>query len=202
MLEFLQTHTNVVYQPPYNSRYYSGINVYALGFAMWRDIRRICESPTEEDKEWFPDIANSDWRHTFDFAMQNFKDESFIAQYLSPKLMREFRFFSLLDDESRDKLQVQAIHDVSGYRVVRHQLAEQYDLGSREPNIQIWNVDRRGDRSLTLRHFAYQNRPLGNESAKVLDHVAFLWGFNVRLESQNNHGDITLVDERKSNLPT
>jgi stage V sporulation protein R len=197
MLEFLQTHTNVVYQPPYNSRYYSGINVYALGFAMWRDIRRICEEPTAEDKEWFPDIANSEWRKTFDFAMQNFKDESFIAQYLSPKLMREFRFFSLLDDESRDKLQIQAIHDASGYHAVRHQLAEQYDLGSREPNIQVWNVDRRGDRSLTLRHFAYQNRPLGDECAKVLDHVAFLWGFNVRLESQNSQGVVTLLDERR-----
>ena len=201
MLEFLQTHTNVVYQPPYNSRYYSGINVYALGFAMWRDIRRICEEPTAEDKEWFPDIANSDWRKTFDFAMQNFKDESFIAQYLSPKLMREFRFFSLLDDDSRDKLQVQAIHDTSGYHAVRHQLAEQYDLGSREPNIQIWNVDRRGDRSLTLRHFAYQKRPLEEECSKVLDHVAFLWGFNVRLESQNTQGVVTLIDQRSCEKP-
>jgi stage V sporulation protein R len=201
MLEFLQTHTNVVYQPPYNSRYYSGINVYALGFAMWRDMRRICEEPTTEDKEWFPDIAGSDWRKAFDFAMQNFKDESFIAQYLSPKLMREFRFFSLLDDESRDKLQVQAIHDATGYRAVRHQLAEQYDLGSREPNIQVWNVNRRGDRSLTLRHFAFQNRPLGEEATKVLDYVAFLWGFNVRLESQNTQGVVSLIDERKSDRP-
>ncbi len=201
MLEFLQTHTNVVYQPPYNSRYYSGINVYALGFAMWRDIRRICEEPTAEDIEWFPTIANSDWRKTFDFAMQNFKDESFIAQYLSPKLMREFRFFSLLDDETRDKLQVQAIHDASGYHAVRHQLAEQYDLGSREPNIQIWNVDRRGDRSLTLRHFAYQKRPLEEECSKVLDHVAFLWGFNVRLESQNTQGVVTLIDQRSCEKP-
>jgi spore cortex formation protein SpoVR/YcgB (stage V sporulation) len=197
MLEFLQTHTNVVYQPPYNSPHFSGVNPYALGFAMWRDLRRVCEAPTAEDKEWFPDIAGSDWRETFDFAMQNFKDESFIAQYLSPKLMREFRFFLLRDDDSQDKLEVQAIHDASGYRAVRHQLAEQYDLGSREPNIQVWNVDRRGDRSLTLRHFAYLNRPLGEHYTKVMDHVAFLWGFNVRLESQNVTGDVTLIDERK-----
>jgi spore cortex formation protein SpoVR/YcgB (stage V sporulation) len=161
MLEFLQSHTNVVYQPPYNSPHYSGINPYALGFAMWRDIRRICEEPTAEDREWFPDIAGSDWRETFDFAMQNFKDESFIAQYLSPRLMREFRFFSVLDDDTRNKLQIQAIHDEPGYRALRHRLAEQYDLGSREPNIQIWNVDLRGDRSLTLRHFTHQRRPRG-----------------------------------------
>ena len=82
MLEFLQSHTNVVMQPPYHHDWYSGINPYALGFAMWQDIRRICEAPDEEDRAWFPEIAGSDWRETFDFAMRNFKDESFIAQYL------------------------------------------------------------------------------------------------------------------------
>jgi stage V sporulation protein R len=195
MLEFLQSHTNVVYQPPYNSPYFSGINPYALGFAMWRDIRRICEEPTIEDRAWFPDIAGTPWRDTFDFAMQNFKDESFIAQYLSPKLMREFRFFSVLDDDSRKTLDIATIHDDSGYRALRHQLSEQYDLGHREPNIQVWNVDLRGDRSLTLRHFSHQRRPLGESSATVLKHVATLWGFNVRMERQNADGSVEVVAE-------
>ena len=146
---------------------------------MWRDIRRICEHPTDEDREWFPDIAGSNWRDTFEFAMQNFKDESFIAQYLSPQLMREFRFFSVLDDDARDKLQIQAIHDESGYRALRSQLSDQYNLGSREPNIQVWNVDLRGDRSLTLRHFTQQRSPLDESSQAVLEHVAYLWGFTV-----------------------
>ena len=43
IIEFLQSHTNVVYQPAFDSSYYSGINPYALGFAMMSDIRRICE---------------------------------------------------------------------------------------------------------------------------------------------------------------
>ena len=90
MLEVLHNHTNVVYQPSYNSKYYSGINPYALGFAMFTDLRRICEHPTAEDKIWFPDIAGSDWVQTLHFAMQNFKDESFISQYLSPKVIRDF----------------------------------------------------------------------------------------------------------------
>jgi len=197
MMEFLQSHTNVVYQPPYNSQHFSGINVYALGFAMWRDIRRICEEPTAEDRAWFPDIAGSDWRKTFDFAMQNFKDESFVAQFLSPKVMRDFRLFSVLDDDSRSKLEIQAIHDENGYRALRRQLAEQYDLGSREPNIQVWNVDLRGDRSLTLRHFAHQRRPLGDSAATMLSHLGTLWGFNVRLERQNADGAVELVAEHR-----
>ncbi|ESH08738.1 SpoVR family protein, partial [Salmonella enterica subsp. enterica serovar Gaminara str. ATCC BAA-711] len=68
-----------------------GINPYALGFAMFQDIKRICQSPTDEDKYWFPDIAGSDWLETLHFAMRDFKDESFISQFLSPKVMRDFR---------------------------------------------------------------------------------------------------------------
>ena len=196
MLEFLQSHTNVVYQPPYNSPYYSGINPYALGYAMWQDLRRICESPAEEDREWFPDIAGSDWRETFEFAMQNFKDESFVAQYLSPRLMREFRFFSVLDDDTRDKLRIDAIHDASGYRTLRRHLAHQYDLGNREPDIQVWNVDLRGDRSLTLRHFVHERRVLHESCDAVLGQVANLWGFTVRLERQNIDGTVTPVGEK------
>jgi spore cortex formation protein SpoVR/YcgB (stage V sporulation) len=195
MLECLQSHTNVVYQPPYNSPQYSGINPYALGFAMWRDIRRICENPDAEDRQWFPDIAGSDWRETFEFAMQNFKDESFIAQYLSPHLMREFRLFSVLDDDAREKLLIRSIHDESGYRALRSQLSDQYNLGSLEPNIQVWNVDLRGDRSLTLRHFAHQRRPLNESNKAVLQHVAYLWGFTVRLERQDLDGKVTLIAE-------
>ena len=33
--------------------------------------------------------------------MRNFKDESFIGQYLSPKVMRDMRLFAILDDEHR-----------------------------------------------------------------------------------------------------
>ncbi len=197
MMEFLQSHTNVVYQPPFNSRHFNGINPYALGFAMWRDIQRICKEPTDEDREWFPDLAGSDWRESLDFAMRNFKDESFIAQYLSPKLMRDFRLFNILDDDSQSRLQVKAIHDEQGYRLVRQRLADQYNLGSREPNIQVWNVDLRGERSLTLRHFKYQGRPLGDSCDAMLKQISMLWGFPVKLEEQDEDGNVRFLAEAK-----
>jgi spore cortex formation protein SpoVR/YcgB (stage V sporulation) len=197
ILEFLQSHTNVVYQPPYNSKWYSSINPYALGFNMWRDIKRVCEDPSEEDRRWFPEIAGCDWRATFNFAMENFKDESFIAQYLSPRMMREFRFFTVMDDDANPKLKVGPIHDDQGYMALRQTLADQYNLGSREPNIQVWNMDRRGDRTLTLRYFSYQRRPLQEDYTDVLDHVARLWGFPVRLEEQNAAGEVSRLAERK-----
>jgi stage V sporulation protein R len=195
MMEFLQSHTNVVVQPPFNVPYYSGINPYALGFAMMRDIRHICEEPTAEDRQWFPDIAGQDWLKVLDFAMRNFKDESFIAQFLSPRLMREFHLFAVRDDDREDSLEVTAIHEELGYRLLRQALADQYNLGSREPNIQVFNVDRRGDRSLTLRHFRYNRRPLTDTIDEMLKHVRRLWGFDVRLESVDEQGRVQLVGE-------
>ncbi len=56
-LEFLKSHANVVFQPNYDDRRFSGFNPYALGFAMMQDIERIVTAPTEEDRAWFPDIA-------------------------------------------------------------------------------------------------------------------------------------------------
>jgi stage V sporulation protein R len=191
MIEWLKSHTNVIYQPPVGHPAYSGINPYALGFAIFTDIKRMCEAPTEEDRQWFREIAGSDWLPTLDHAMRNFKDESFIGQYLSPKLIREFRLFAIVDDEQEDELEVSAIHDDSGYRRVREALSHQYDLGSREPNIQVWSVNLRGDRSLTLRHTQHNDRPLDDSAQEVLKHVTRLWGFGVHLESVNSAGEVT-----------
>lgn len=191
MMEFMQSHTSVIYQPPYNSPYFSGINPYTLGFNMMMDIRRICENPTDEDREWFPDIAGSNWQETLNFAMRNFKDESFILQFLSPKLMRELKLFAIVDDDQNKDIHVSAIHDEMGYKRVRELLSAQYNLGNREPNIQIYNVDIRGDRSLTLHHYQFNRKPLHEEHTnEVLKHVHRLWGFDVHLHSVDN-GEIT-----------
>ena len=192
MLEFLQSHTNVVAQPSYNSPYYSGINPYALGFNMFVDIRRICENPTEEDKEWFPEIAGSDWLTTLHFAMENFKDESFISQYLSPNIIRQFKLFSILDDDRRNHISVSAIHDDAGYKEIREKLSQQYNLSNLEPNIQVQNVEVSGDRSITLRYIPNSRIPLADTCHQVVKHLHRLWGFDVKLELYDD-GDTSLI---------
>ena len=198
MLEFLQSHTSVVNQPGFDDPRYSGINPYALGFSMMSDIRRICDNPSAEDRQWFPEWAGGDWLKVLDFAMRNFKDESFIAQYLSPKLIRDFKFFTVIDDDEDDALEVLAIHDEAGYRNIRRALVDQYNLSSREPNIQVHNVARRGDRSLTLRHLENSRRPLDESADEVLRHLTRLWGFDVRLESVREDGHVELAHECKA----
>ncbi len=190
MIEFLQSHTNVIYQPEFDSPYYSGINPYALGFNMMLDIRRICEMPTEEDKHWFPDLVHSDWNKSLDFAMRNFKDESFIAQFLSPTLIRKFKLFALLDDEQQKEIEISAIHDEQGYREIRRALAAQYNLGNVEPNIQVYNVNHRSDRALTLRHMQFDRKPLNKSAQDVLKHLHYLWGFEVKLETVNTSNKV------------
>ncbi len=188
MLEFLHSHTSVVAQPPYNSRYFSGINPYALGFAMFRDIKRICEEPTEEDKEWFPELAGANWLDALHFAMRNFKDESFISQYLSPKLIRDFKFFAICDDDRKNHIEISAIHDDLGYQQIREKLAAQYNLSNLEPNIQVYSVDVRGDRSLTLQYVPHDRIPLDPSYEEVLKHLHRLWGFEVKLEEVKDTG--------------
>jgi spore cortex formation protein SpoVR/YcgB (stage V sporulation) len=195
MLEFIQSHTNVVSQPDFDSEYFSGINPYALGYAMMTDIKRICTDPDEEDRKWFPDIAGSNWQETLDFAMRNFKDESFISQFLSPRMIRDFKLFSILDDEERSELEVTSIHNDSGYHYIRHALSNQYNLSMNEPNIQVQNVDIRGDRSLTLSHIPHNGVPLADSSGEVLKHLRRLWGFGVKLETLDASGEVINTEE-------
>lgn len=184
MIEFLQHHTNVIFQPAYDSPYYNGLNPYTLGFGMFRDLKRICESPTDEDRHWFPDIAGSPWLETLHFAMKNFKDESFILQFLSPRLIRELKLFCVLDDEGREHLEVSAIHDEAGYQYIRESLASSYNLSDTEPNVQVYSVNIEGDRSLCLRHDVHLSKRLDSTSTReILRHVRRLWGFDVTLES-------------------
>lgn len=195
MLEILHNHTNVIYQPSFDSPHYSGINPYTLGFSMWQDIRRICEDPTEEDKIWFPEIAGSNWVTTLDFAMRNYKDESFIGQFLSPKLMRDLKLFNIIDDDKEDLINVSAIHDENGYQAVRQALSAQYNLANVDPDIQVVSVDRRGDRSMVLRYTPHGRRPLHKNAEEVMKHLYSLWGFPVKLEVLDEIGTpVTLFE--------
>jgi len=183
MLELLASHANVVFQPDFDDPRFSGINPYALGFAMMQDIERICTTPTDEDREWFPSIAgNNDWRGTLIDAWANHRDESFILQYLSPAVMRRFRLFKLSDCATDKFCEVSSIHNERGYSAVRAALARSYDLGANKPDIQVVDVDLLGDRQLRLRHTVRNGILLegGNRDA-TLAHIRRLWGYDVSL---------------------
>jgi spore cortex formation protein SpoVR/YcgB (stage V sporulation) len=185
-LEFMHSHTSVVFQPEFSDRRYGGFNPYALGYGMMADIRRICENPTPEDRDWFPQFAGKgDWIGTLKDAWENYRDESFIEQFLSPKLMRDFRMFALYDKADAGAYTVSAIHNERGYRDVRARLARQYDIGAADPNIQVVGADLKGNRTLFLSHDMHRGTPLHNSSKElVLAHIERLWGHDVKLEER------------------
>ena len=161
MLEWLSNHSDVVTQPSFDAEHFRGINPYALGFSIFRDIRRICEQPTEEDREWFPRLAATDWVEAVHFAMANFKDESLIEQYLSPKVMRDLRLFVLADEESdRSKYAVRVIHNEQGYARLRQTLAAQYRPEVHTPPLAVTRFSADGDRALLLQHRVERGRLL------------------------------------------
>jgi len=183
-LEFLQSHTNVVFQPEFDDQRFSGFNPYALGFAMMQDIERIVSRPDDEDREWFPEIAgNGDVMGVLHGIWANYRDESFIGQFLSPRLMRQLRMFHLHDDpEERAGVKVDAIHDDRGFRRIRRELAKQYDVGFIDANIEVIDVDLAGDRRLMLRHAVVKGAQLNEADARrVLQHLADLWSYDVSL---------------------
>jgi stage V sporulation protein R len=191
-LEFIHSHTSVVMQPGFDDRRYSGINPYALGFAMCCDIERVCLAPTDEDREWMGGIAgNGDPYGTLRDIWANYRDESFISQFLSPRVIRDFGLFRVVDDEDEDEMNVSAIHDERGYRNIKRALAKHYDIAYRDADIQIVDVDLAGDRKLILMHRVLDGIVLEETDAqRVLQHTADLWGYDVKLVEQDDNGHV------------
>ncbi|MBS3648386.1 SpoVR family protein [Pseudaminobacter sp. 19-2017] len=202
MLEILQNHSNVVLQPGFDDPRFGGINPYALGFQMMQDIVRIATEPTEEDRDWFPDIAgNGDWRGTLLDAWANHRDESFIRQYLSPAMVRKWRFFVLDDSAHEPHYEVASIHNERGYEKIRTALANSYDIGMTRPDIQVMDVDLLGDRRLRLQH-TVKNGVLLDEATRdsTLRHIRNLWGYEVSIRGVDADTGSTLYERSTTHI--
>lgn len=184
VLEFLHSHSGVTFQPEHDDPRYSGINVYALGFAMMQDIRRIIENPTPEDTYWFPEIAGKkDWMPIMQDIVHNYRDESFVLQFLSPKIIRDFKLFSVHDDSREASYKISNVHSEQDVIDLRRTLAKQYELGQKLPEIEVAEVDWKGDRTLTLVNKVYNGKLLESDSWKqTIEYVEELWGFPVYME--------------------
>jgi stage V sporulation protein R len=196
MLEVLRNHSNVIFQPAFDDPRYGGINPYALGLDMMQDIQRISTAPTEEDRDWFPDIAgNGDWRATLLEAWANHRDESFIRQYQSPALIRKWRLFLLSDTADDPQYEVASIHNERGYEKIRSALARKYDIGANRSDIQVTDVDLLGDRHLRLEHKVTDGVLLEDSGCEAtLRHVRALWGYKVSLAGVDANTGTTIYE--------
>lgn len=192
-LFFLESHSAVIYQPVYTDRWYSGANPYALGFAILQDVKRMCENPTDEDREWFPHLMGRKWQDAVKEAAFEYRDDSFIAQWLSPKVIRDLRLFTVSYDQGNpednhsdsDRIDaiVSEIHDDVGYKNVRNALARSMERINYVPQIVVREADLEGDRTLRLEYVPYMGRTLNLEDSRaVTDYIDYLWGYAVEID--------------------
>ena len=191
-LEFIHSHSSVLTQLSYNHKYYNGFNPYALGFEMFTDIRRICENPTAEDEEYFPHLVGTDWVDTCLDAVKNYRDESFVLQYLSPATMRKWHLFEITNNQSDDFIEVTNIQDKRGYNNIRHSLSKHYSLAGKIPDIQVLDANLRGNRELTLLYTPVNGAKLANNKSKVISHIEYLWGYPVFVEESMPQTDVIM----------
>lgn len=191
LLEVADVNASVIYQSDYE--HWRGWNIYTLGWAIAQDIERICTNPTEEDKQWFPDWAgNQEPMKTLRYAWENFRDESFIRQFLSPKVMRDLKMFRLEDDFSEPFYLVDAIHDDEGYRAIRSSLADSYLPERFAPDIRVTEID--DDFTLGLTHYTDPGEPLEAASKyHVMSYLTDLWGYPVRMKERTRDGKHNIV---------
>ena len=203
MLEFLHSHSSVIFQPAFNDRRFSGINPYALGFAMMRDIKRICTEPTEEDRDWFPEIAG------------NGDADGDAARGLGELPRRELHP-AVPEPEADPRLPpvrgqrrrqgprhaVDAIHDEQGYRDVRRRLSRHYDVAAQDPDLQVTDADLSGSRRLVLTHHVRNGVLLDKtEAERTLQYLAQLWGYRVKLVETDDDGGRVLKEHEALPMP-
>jgi stage V sporulation protein R len=193
-LEFIQYHTAVLSWHDFAEvGFHARFNPYSLGFDIFDDIRRVCTTPTKEDEEWFPDICNTDWKKTWLRSAADFRDESFILQHLSPTIMRKRKMLKLSFDADSAFYSIDKIHDQRGFKDIRRTLSNQYSPASMFPDFQVEKVNLRGNRTLFLSHFRYNGVGLDNKTTKVLNHIKYLWGYKVALNSFDpNNASVTV----------
>lgn len=180
-LEFIHSHSNVLTQLTYENKYYNGFNPYALGFAIFSDIRRICSEPTDEDREYFPHLVDKPWLETCLDAVVNYRDESFILEFLSPNVIRKWGLFEINDEASSEFFVINAIQDRRGYSEIRQALSKHYSIANYQPNIQIIDANLKTSRQLKLKYTPVNGRKLTDAKNKVIDHIKYLWGYDVSL---------------------
>lgn len=182
-LEMLHSHSGVIAQLPFDSKWYQGLNVYAVGFAMFQDIRRICESPTEEDKRLFRDIAGSDWKTTINEIVENFRDESFLLQFLSPRVVQQLGLSVMTNNSADDYVELK--YAQSRLDEIRHYYSEQSKISNRIPQLSIEQVLERENDTLTVFYTPRNGKLLDVESVKQYEKIIqFLWGRPVTIFSK------------------
>lgn len=170
-LEFIQLHTSVCAQWDM-----SALNPYALGFEIFMDLKRACLNPDEEDYLYLSSIAGkSEWKKELKNIVKYFKDESFVLQFLSPKVIRKFKLFSYHDNAVDDYVKITATQNDESVKTIRRLLSESLSIDNWKPDLEVETLDKI-DSAVTIRYRSYKERDI-TDIEKVGDILRELTGY-------------------------
>lgn len=181
LLEFLSSHCAVCCQYDYTKT--TRLNPYTLGFKILMDVKRMCQKPDDEDKRLFPDIVNTDWLETIKDIVQNYRDESFIRQFLSPKVVKDLKLFEIVDDTDSSEIVIRSTQQDSDFKRLRNSLADQYVFSNWFPVVEVIGVAK-SNFCLILKHFPQRGAQLDYDSEGYYQFVAALrslWGHPIEI---------------------
>jgi stage V sporulation protein R len=178
-LEFLVRHNQVVSPHP------SGINPYHLGFKIWHDIERRFDERdlTEAEKETWKELGGpkKSGRDKIFEVRGTDRDTAFLRRFLTEDLMRELDIFQF--EPRGEHLVVDKVADPDDWRAIKDTLIKTVGMNA-SPVIKIHDADYGSVRALYLKH-DHDGRDLQiGHAEKTLGHLHFLWGRDVRLETQ------------------
>ncbi len=182
-LEFIINHTNVANQPAFDSKYYSGLNPYVLGFSIFNDVKRMCLKSTDEDKRFFPGLEGQDWVAVIKDIATNYQDSSFILQWLSPQVIRDLKLFTLVDEGvSFQNYIVTTTHEDIDFKHTRMALSRRYEYEAWFPRIEVTKFSKTPRPQATLTFYPINDKVIETDSADLVRNaVSILMGCDIQL---------------------
>ena len=169
MLEIIHSHAGVLTQRKFNEQGFSGYNPYALGFSMFKDIK---------------EKAGGEWVDVWLDAVENYKDDSFIRQFLSEEVVKEYKMMEISNKEKDSYIEVSGIQNKTDFDSIRESLADNYSLAVMQPNIEIINANITGNRYLEMNHTSYNGSKLDKKTMiNTLAYMHKLWGYPTTMQT-------------------
>lgn len=180
-MEFLRDHSNVIYQPGYDSKYFSGsLNPYSVGFYIFQDLYRMTHSPTAKDLKEYPEICNTRWQDSLMEIVKNYSDPDFIARYLTDGVINEMKLFSFESDAENQKVTITGTahhHDT-----IRDILSDELITYNRIPRLEITGLNSSLER-LELTAYVTPGKDIDSDSVRTIGYYIYLiWGAEVFID--------------------
>ncbi|MGE4164017.1 MAG: SpoVR family protein [Vicinamibacterales bacterium] len=180
-VEFDRLNAGVVQPHP------GGLNPYNLGLELWREVCRLHDEATPEERQRYPAAGHVDGAARVLELATVADDVSLVSEYLTAEVCRRCHLFVRDPEASPGRAAAAAITDADA-EAVRTELIQQLrTLGV--PRLLVTDADRFHAGALWLEH-RHEGIGLDREYAVgTLPLVAGLWGASVYVASVENNGD-------------